>query len=262
MEMTSNPYTSFPAGLDPAIHFSGVTGKVVVWGLEIVSASAIGGVAILIEDCPNVVIGENVIRDFQIGIFAHHGNDARIYGNTIIASAAWQTGEIPESGGIIIANGDNVGMMRNDISFGLFGVFGADTGGLYAQNETHDGYIGLIMCKLPSENYFLPSNEDAGSENSGNHYFIRKNRSTNNLGEGFLVIDGSNNNVLIDNDASGNGTYDFELAGDSYRFGFFTPACYENVAIIGSHSLVVKDCGNDNVVVGGSLVDNSLDPCY
>ena len=87
-------------------------------------------------------------------------------------------------------------------------------------------------------------------------------RPSSNFTTGLLVIDGANNNVIADNASSGNGTYDVELTGDAYRFGFLTPASYENTFIAGSYpNIEVKNCGNDNQIIGGALVDNSVEPC-
>jgi hypothetical protein len=261
MEMASDPYTAYPATLDPALHVQDVAGRVVIWGLEIVSAADIGGVAVLLENSPATVVANNEITGYQVGIYTHHADNARIYGNVIETSGAWQTGEIPEAFGIVIANGDDVGMKANDVSSAVFGVWQCDGGAVYKKNNTHDNVIGFILCKVPSAALFLPDGGDAGSENSGHDCLVMGNNSTNNAANGYLVIDGAYNNVLLENRASTNGTYDFELAGDSYRFGFLTPACFDNVAILG-HGQVVKDCGNENTVFGGILVDNDLDPCY
>ncbi|NJL77386.1 MAG: hypothetical protein HC892_22495, partial [Saprospiraceae bacterium] len=81
-----------------------------------------------------------------------------------------------------------------------------------------------------------------------------------NLNVGFLVIDGAKNNYLSGNEGGNNGTYDFELAGDTERFGFFTPTSVGNRAIVGS-AYTVKDCGLDNVVTGGIKIDTAVEPC-
>lgn len=263
MQFTTEPFTAFPGTLDPALHVMGVAGRVVIWGLEIIPSGPIGGTAILLEDSPLTVVGKNTIRDFQMGVWLHHADNARIYGNAIQISAAWQTGELPTALGITIANGDDVGMKANDVSSAVFGVWQCDGGAVYQKNYTHDNLIGFILCKVPSDGgVSLPSGESAGSENSGHDCLVMGNKSTNNLANGFLVIDGAYDNLLLENRASANGTYDIELAGDSYRFGFLTPASFNNVAIAGNNSQIVKDCGNDNTLVGGTLVDNELDPCY
>jgi hypothetical protein len=68
--------------------------------------------------------------------------------------------------------------------------------------------------------------------------------------------------MLVENAGSGNGTYDIELTGDSFRFGFLTPASFRNTVRAGSEStLLIKDCGNDNTVIRGNQVDVGGDPC-
>lgn len=215
MQFATNPYTAYPGALDPALHVLGATGRVVLWGLEIIPEGDIGGVAVLIENSSNAVVGRNTIRDHQNSIYVQYGDNAKIYGNTIETTTAWQTGDVPDAGGIIIANGENAGMWKNDVAYALFGVWPCGTGGLYARNNTHDGLIGLIFCKVPDSTYVLPSGEFAASEVSSNYYLATLNNSTGNLANGYLVIDGANHNVLIANRASNNGTYDIELAGDS-----------------------------------------------
>ncbi|MEZ4991256.1 MAG: hypothetical protein R2824_12620 [Saprospiraceae bacterium] len=63
------------------------------------------------------------------------------------------------------------------------------------------------------------------------------------------------------NEASRNADADVELAGDSERFGFLTPTSFEN-KVISSPGISIKDCGVDNDIVGGELVDTEVVPCY
>jgi hypothetical protein len=37
---------------------------------------------------------------------------------------------------------------------------------------------------------------------------------------------------------------------------------YENTVVVGNSVYVVKDCGLDNTVIGGILVDNDADQCF
>ena len=70
------------------------------------------------------------------------------------------------------------------------------------------------------------------------------------------------NNLLQANSASNNALYDIELTGDSYRFGFLTPRSHDNtVKAAPFGNLKIKNCGDNNVVMGGQLVDNTADPC-
>ncbi len=82
---------------------------------------------------------------------------------------------------------------------------------------------------------------------------------------GYLAFDGANNNVLMNNSASLNSSYDIELGGESERFGFVTPTSSDNIAIQGLKykGLKVKVCGVNNKAQGHiNLVDTDADPCY
>ena len=76
----------------------------------------------------------------------------------------------------------------------------------------------------------------------------------------YLVIDGANNNLLENNDGGNNAAYDYELTGDTYRFGFLTPFAYDNT-LYAKPGQTVKNCGVNNTVIGGVLVDTAVDVC-
>lgn len=78
---------------------------------------------------------------------------------------------------------------------------------------------------------------------------------------GYLVIDGANHNTLTNNFASNNVRVDYDFAGDSNRFGFFTPKCFNNTAHI-SKGNTVKDCGDNNTITGGVRIDTNAVPCF
>ncbi|MEM9888690.1 MAG: hypothetical protein AAF849_22530 [Bacteroidota bacterium] len=81
------------------------------------------------------------------------------------------------------------------------------------------------------------------------------------MNTGYLIIDGAAENYLVGNVAGNNGTYDFEFAGDSERFGFLTPTSVGNRAFI-SNEYTVKDCGIDNEITGGIVIGVADDPCF
>ena len=85
---------------------------------------------------------------------------------------------------------------------------------------------------------------------------------TDNLNVGYVVIDGANRNILENNNAARNGSYDMELTTDSYRFGFLTPMSYDNTVNAGSfQNIRIKDCGRNNKITGGIKVNTTTDPC-
>jgi hypothetical protein len=179
--------------------------------------------------------------------------------NTIVVSGAWQTGLVSDAHGIIVMNGKSAYVSDNDISNALFGIWACDKYGTCERNSTHENYIGVILCKVPSA-MRLPGGQVTGSAFSGTLWKTRQNHSYNNFNAGYLVIDGSNNNLIENNDGGNNGSYDYEIVGDSYRFGFLTPFAFDNT-LYAKPGQTVKNCGVNNTVVGGVEVDTSLDVC-
>jgi len=127
----------------------------------------------------------------------------------------------------------------------------------------HENFIGIILCCVPDEGFTLPGGELVGSALSGTQWKATGNNATGNLDAGYLVIDGANNNLLVANNASNNGTYDIDLTADTYRFGFLTPASFENRVIAAPFANIrIKDCGNDNIISGGIVEPNdAAHPC-
>ncbi len=251
-----------PAGeIDPALHIKNAD-DVVIWNLEIRPKGSIGGTAILVEDSEDAIIGRNIMREHQFSVMLEGGDKVEIYKNTIVASSGWQTGNPPEVHGIVVINGKSVEAEKNDISNALFGLWACDENGEAERNTFHENFIGLILCKVPENAFPLPGGKSAGSALAATAWKAEGNNSTGNFDAGYLVIDGANNNRLEDNNASNNGTYDIELTGDTYRFGFLTPKSFENKVMVGRYqNLKIKDCGENNTVIGGQVVDNTLDPC-
>lgn len=250
------------AALDPALYIKGAE-DVVIWGLEIRPKNSGGGTAILLENSEDAIIGRNVMVEHQFGVMIEQSDEAEIFKNTIRATTVWQTGDLADVHGIVVINGKKVEVENNDISNALFGLWACDENGEAERNTFHENFIGLILCKVPANAFLLPSGKLAGSALSGAKWKVENNNATGNFDAGYLVIDGANNNRLENNKASNNGTYGIDLAGDSFRFGFFTPSCFHNKVIAGKfQDIVIKDCGNNNTVIGGQLVDTNQDPCF
>ena len=80
-----------------------------------------------------------------------------------------------------------------------------------------------------------------------------------------MIIDGVNNCKLINNSAENCALYDVEFVGPTLRFGTPEPlpTSFENLFIDDPNTdIEVKDCGIDNVIEGGQLVDTAEDPCF
>ncbi len=253
---------SIPPGipLQAALYLNGAPGATVS-GLEIVPAGEIGGAAFLVFNSPGARVFRNTILEYQFGVIVESSDDVFIASNQITVNLAWSTGAVGEAHGIVVVNGERAVILGNDIRNGLFGIWACDKYGTAAGNKVHGNLVGIILCKVPPGNLPLPNGTFVGAEFAATNWTVTNNVANNNFAIGFLVIDGANNNYLgITNAASGNGQYDLELTTDTYRFGFLTPAAFENT-VFARPDMTVKDCGIDNVVTGGITVDVGLDPC-
>lgn len=245
--------------VQPALHVLDTRG-VLIYGLDLRADSELGGTAILIQNAPQTTVAYNKLKDFGFGIVNQHGDHSYIYNNTIVGSSAWLAGPLLEIHGIININGDRTRIFNNEVSNTVFGIWACDESGLASGNTTNGNFIGLILCKVPTA-VPLPDGSIAGSENAATNWIAHHNKADGNFHVGLIVIDGANNNLLVMNEASRNTDADVELAGDSERFGFLTPTSFEN-KVISPPGISIKDCGVDNDVVGGELVDTETVPCY
>jgi hypothetical protein len=246
--------------INPAIHILNAPGTL-IQDLTIIPSDGGGGTSILIEDSPYCGIMRNTINDFQFAVLNEQSDFTTIMLNNITMTNAWLTGEVTDALGITVVNGKSCYIADNEVSTAVFGIWGCDEFGTIERNYTHDSYLGVILCNVPPILIF-PDGEVVGSEIPGAYYKVRNNKSENNFAYGYLVIDGANHNILENNEASNNGLYDIELTTDTYRFGFLTPAAYKNTVNVGAYpNVTIKNCGPDNVINGGVLVDTNADPC-
>jgi len=245
--------------IEPAFHIQEAA-NVVIIGLTMRPAAAVGGTGILVENAERAYLVGNTMDDFQFGILIEEGDFARVVNNKIATTTAWQTGEVPLADGIVVINGANTRLIGNVCTNSFIGTFPCDLNGLYLGNITTNNFIGLILCNVPSS-VIMPDGRTTGALIPSSNWLVLYNKSADNLNVGFLVIDGAKNNYLSGNEGGNNGTYDFEFAGDSERFGFFTPPSVRNKAII-SNKYTVKDCGIENDITGGIVIDTAVDPCY
>ena len=245
----------------PVLHFFNAPRSAVL-DLDIQPLDSDGSTAILLENSNESAVIRNKITKFQDGVLVEKSDRVAIMRNTIIGSNDWQTGGDFTGEGIVIINGKSAYISDNDISNSVFGVWPCDKWGTFERNYTHGSYIGTILCNVPAGAYGMPSGRATGSESPTTGYKIRNNNSTDNLNMGYLVIDGANNNILENNNASRNAAYDMELTTDSYRFGFLTPMSYDNTVNVGSYpNIRIKDCGRNNKVTGGIKINTTTDPC-
>lgn len=227
--------------------------RVSIQGLSI-SAPAAGNAAVLIQGADDVLVFNNSMTKFQYGAVVERGDRARLWSNTMVGDGTGMS--------IIVINGSNASVLKNDTSNNVFGIWPCGSNGVLAFNKAHGNFVGIILCKVPAGSTLLPDGTLTGSDVSSNHWLATENTTVDNLTTGFVSIDGANHNLIVSNASSGNGTYDIELAGDSYRFGFLTPSSHDENFIAGRYATVeIKNCGANNTVTGGALVDNTVEPC-
>lgn len=254
------PSTAIPFPTTPAFHITADGAG--ISGLAIQPASGDGSTAVLVEGAQNVLVFGNRITSYQVGVLVERGDRVRVWSNTIIATSLWQTGAIGDAYGIVVNNGVEASLLRNDISNALFGIWECDALGTCAFNTAHGNFLGIILCKVPAGSWLTPGGTAVGASQSATKWLTVLNRTQDNFAYGILGIDGANQCLVASNLSTGNGVYDVEFAGDSYRFGFLTPASFDNSFLAGLYpQTIVKNCGINNRILGGQLVDNTTHPC-
>jgi hypothetical protein len=252
-----NPATGIT--VNPAIHFYNAP-RGLVQNIDFKSLNTDGGGVLLFENSNNSCVVNCQMTGFQFPIWVEKSDKMILFKNTIVNTSAWQTNGAAPANGIVIANGKQAYIAENNTSNCLFGIWCCDESGICERNYTHGNLIGIILCNVPTA-FVMPSGRVTGSLVPGAFWKTRHNLSTDNQ-YGYLVIDGANNNLIENNDAARNAAYDMELTTDSYRFGFLTPKSYNNKVITGRYQhLRIKDCGENNTIIGGIKVNTATDPC-
>jgi len=259
LESTTNP---LPADeVHPALWVHGASG-VVIRGIEMRPAGAIGNTGVLLHNSPNASMFGNNIHDYEYSVVVEKSNSVKIWSNRIACSTAWLGGAIPEALGITVVNGSNAVIADNNVTGGVFGIWPCDEGGKVLANKASSCLEGIILCRVPAWSFELPDGQYTGSAQSTTRCLAQGNETFGNFADGIIVIDGAHDSRVVDNNSHDNTAYDVELSGDSYRFGFLTPSSYNCTFVAGTHpSVKVKNCGSNNTVNGGVLVDNNVDPC-
>jgi len=238
-------------------------GGVTIWNLTMRPIGSVAGTAILLENAPGTTVGWNSITDFQYGVILHYADASTVIGNKVVASPLWQTGELVDALGVLNMNGARVRIVDNDMSRGLLNAFCAGANGYYLWNDAHQGFVGMILCKIPAGSYQLPSGAVVGSDIPGGNWFVQGNDGSNNLYAGLLVIDGANKCTVVNNTGSGNGAYDIEMLGTTCLFGFETPTSFDNKLVVGPHpNLRINDFGQNNRIIGSAVITHDISaPC-
>ena len=220
-----------------------------------------GNVGILVYNADYAYIKDNDFQGYQMAVIVDDSDFAFIQDNT--ANGLFSEGYVlPLSIGI--ANlGDAHARTKNNhmTDFGT-GYFASGNNGIYSGNTAEGGQTGFFYCTGVGLVSFPDGTPISASEAANDWVGIFN--LAKNTGIGHLIIDGVNNCKIISNSAENCSVYDVEFVGPTLRFGTPEPlpTTFENLFIDGSSTdIEVKDCGVDNVIIGGQLVDLAEDPC-
>ena len=217
--------------------------------------------AIVIQDGPRTRVEGLTIAGFQHGIFIDGGNRCQIVGNTLVGVFA----EYPDAlihWGVTNCAGQRTIMYDNETANFNVGLFFSDRNGLAFSNTVSGGDIGVIWCTVPEWQVY-PDGSEAAAETSATAW-----RGYGNTAIGatfnFLIVDGAESSVAIQNQSIDPGLYDYEIAAETDRFGAPVPTSSNSLVIsVGPYmDAGIKDCTGDNTIIGGSLIDTSADPCF
>jgi hypothetical protein len=239
------------------------TPGVAIRDIEMRPAGGIGAAAILLDGAPGTAVLRNNLHDYQYGVIIQYSDNVKVWDNRVSITTAWQTNPaVPDANGIVVISGLHAFLANNRVSNAIFGIWACDHDGVAYGNTVSANLVGLILCKVPASSYPLPDGELAGAPSSAVGWLAQANECFGNFTTGLLVVDGAHENRVLNNDSHDNGSYSVELTGDTFRFGFLTPASFDNLFVAGSHpDIQVKNCGNGNKVIGGHLVDDTAEPC-
>jgi hypothetical protein len=242
--------------LNPAIYVLNAPGTA-IQNLEILSLDDFFATTVIYENSPGSALLSCKISDFGIAVWVERSDRIAIIDNEISGAGYW---------GIIVGNGQSAYIGNNDIHNCGLGIWACDRWGTLINNHFHENGNGAMLCKfnVAFEQTIPSSGDPIGSDYSGTGWKVRNNQFTDNEGIGLFITDGSNQNLIFsDNEYLGNELYDIEITQDRYDPDppyLFIPGAFKNT-IHAAPNVKIKDCGYDNVINGGTLVDTTVDPC-
>jgi hypothetical protein len=243
--------TTTPISILPAIHVLGAD-RTRITGLDIRPAAGEGNSAILVEDASAVRIHSLTIQDFSFGVVLFGADHAHVVGNTVSGLGPV---EDPNGAGVFVIKGQYVRLFNNEISHFSSNIFTSDYRGLAFGNQITDGEVGMLVCTAPP-NYLTPDGTVMQAPVSSNQWLIMGNEARDNLLAGYSIIDGSFNNRVFYNKASGNGLLDIVLFPAFQGETMFFPVTSDNLVIsVFFPDITIMDCGDNNTVIGGTAVD-------
>lgn len=240
----------------PAIHVKNCN-FTKIKNLIIEPQGEIGSNAIFLENARFTRIEKNEIKNFVNSVWLSDRSErGSIYDNEVTYDVAGSSG----NWGMTIESGSAVNIKGNQTSGYAVGIFISDRNGKVKENELTNCTIGILACTVQGT-FELPDGNALQNAKPCENYKVMYNEAYNNYWN-YLIIDGAIKNFYYRNQAWNPGLYDLELAGPTSRFGAPSPTSANNFVVNYSNNIVTKDCGVDNVVLGGSMISNNADTCF
>lgn len=247
------------ASLNPALNIYNAPGTA-IQNIEIEPHGDGAVTAILFENSPQSAVLKCKISGFPMGICIEKSDMVAVIGNSLLGDLT--------NNGILVVNGKSAYIADNVLDGFDINIFACDKWGTAERNTSSNSYAGLLLCNY---GFWIgattPNSTDViGALSPAVGWKLRNNKFINNLEFGLSVRDGSNLNfVESNNEYSNNVVYDIRIPADEDInipgvLILFIPAAYKNT-IHAAPGVKIKDCGIDNVINGGTLIDTTQDPC-
>lgn len=238
---------------DPALYIRNAN-NVRITNLTIRPQSGPGNTGILVKDGPRAHFQNNSIIGFGFAIWLAGADNAVVLNNYLEGfsnSTGW---------GLVSMAGVNVFIFSNEVTNFWAGIFTSHRKGLAVANETYGNNAGIFLCTAQFSS--LPDGTPIMAPEPSNDWVIYNNYSHNNVA-GYRAMDGAFENLIVRNRSANNSQYDIQLRGEVDGGNIIFPTSHDNKVIsLGDlSSLLIKNCGDNNTVIGGTLVDTSIDPC-
>lgn len=251
LRIQSNDTTSTS---NPAIHVVNAPGTA-IQNIVIEPYNDGAHTAVLFEKSPQSALLSSKISGFPMAVLIEKSDYFALINNQLIGTK--------ENHGVLVNNGKSVYVGGNDISNFLRGLWACDEWGTAENNTFHGNNNGALLCKYNTIfGFTIPGNPDPiSADMTCKAWKLRNNIFVDNLNIGLAIFDGATLNFVANtNQFSEHGIYDIWISGDTDTGVLFLPASSKNTIHTNS-TTIIKDCGIDNVINGGTLIDTTLDPC-
>ncbi len=253
----------FPASFAPVLFVKGAN-FVQIQNINFVAnpTTGVGAIGISVLDSDHAYLKGNSFTNFGSALWIQ-GSDHLLARDNSGEGLYTEDPNFGTGVGVFLSTGKQAKFFRNN--FKDFGTtfFVCDKNGLLLRNDIQGGEFGYLFCKWPSGIFAFPDATSFEADEAAKKWLVIGNKADNFDISNYFITDGANQNLLLNNQSSHPGLYDFEFSGEiDDPFLGLRPASFSNVYIQGSFSnQVIKDCGINNTLIGGAPVDPNLDPC-